>query len=305
MDRAASPDINWGIKKMNWALDVGLPLSLVIIMLSLGLDLEIADFRRVLTRRTAFAIGAIAQIIIVPIIALVITLVFNFPPEIALGFFILSLCPGGVTSNVLAKLAKGDVALSVTLTAVVSLLSVLTVPIATAWAVQFYLGTAAPEISIGKLAIAIFIIITVPIILGIAVRRLSMNIATKVNRLLSPVSIVLFVVIVIAALATNWQIFIDNVGTMGAGLLLMCAILLALGFLFSRLAGLTQRYARTISIETGIQNATTGIFIGGLVMSVDTGLSPLAIPSAVYGILMYSLTFPLLLWLRRGIASDG
>ena len=158
---------------MNWALDVGLPLSLLIIILSLGLDLEVADFRRVLTRRTAFA-----QITMVPIVALTITLVFIFPS-------------------------------------------------------QHY-------------PMALFLIVTVPIILGIIVRCLSMNVATQVNRLLAPVSLVLFVVIVITALATNWQIFIDNVGTMGTGLLLMCAILLMLGLLLSRLAGLSKRDARTI-----------------------------------------------------------
>lgn len=290
---------------MNWALDVGLPLTLAIIMLSLGLDLQFSDFRRVLTRRTAFAIGAISQVILVPLAALLITVVFAFPPVVALGFFLLGLSPGGVTSNVLTKLANGDVALSVTLTAVVSLLSVLTIPIAAAWAVQFYLGVEAPEISIAKLSGALFMIITVPVLLGILVRHFSKNVATGINRVLSPLSVILFILIVIAALGANWQVFIDNVGTMGAGLVLLCGLLLALGFLFARLAQLSNREARTISIETGIQNATTGIILGGLVMSVEGGLSPAAIPSAVYGILMYCLGLPFVIWLRRVPVNDA
>ena len=142
---------------MDILINLGLPLSLAIIMLSLGVGLTFADFGRVLRAPKAFGTGALSQIILLPLVAYVIVRAFGLGPEIAVGFILLSFCPGGVTSNMIARFAKGDVALSVSLTAVISLLSIVTVPILAAWSVVHFMSDAAPDVSVAGLAISVFV----------------------------------------------------------------------------------------------------------------------------------------------------
>ena len=283
---------------MDLLINVGLPLSLAIIMLSLGIGLEIADFRRVLSRRFPFAIGAFCQIILLPVVAFATVKLFGLPPEIAVGFMLLSFCPGGVTSNILSKLAKADVALSVSLTAVISLLSIITVPILAAWSINHFLGEDAPEVSITGLAIAMFLITTLPVAIGVSVRHFATGLANRIEGLLSRVATLLFVMIVVAALAGNWPLFVDNLGTMGAGLITLNISLLLIGLLLARIANLSWNESKTISIETGIQNSTLGITLAALITATESGFSPLALPSAVYGITMYVVSVPFILWFR-------
>ena len=141
---------------MDLLINVGLPISLAIIMLSLGIGLEAADFRRVLSRRYPFAIGALSQVVLLPVTAFAVVKLFALPPAIAVGFMLLSFCPGGVTSNVLSKLARGDVALSVSLTSVTSLLSMVTVPLVMAFAFATFLGDDHPPINIVATALSMF-----------------------------------------------------------------------------------------------------------------------------------------------------
>ncbi|WP_171133516.1 MULTISPECIES: bile acid:sodium symporter family protein [unclassified Ruegeria] len=284
---------------MDLLIGVGLPLSLAIIMLSLGIGLEVADFRRVLQRGHAFAIGAVCQVLLLPIAAFITVTLFALPPEIAVGFMILSLCPGGVTSNILSKLAKADVALSVSLTAVISLLSILTVPILAAWSINHFMGSDAPEVSITGLAVAMFLITTLPVAIGVSLRHFARGFADRVDAPLSKAATVLFVLIVIAALAGNWQLFVENLGIMGAGLITLNIALLLIGLGLARAAKLSWTESKTISIETGIQNSTLGITLAALITGTESGFSPLALPSAVYGITMYVVVLPFLAWFRN------
>ncbi|WP_108859382.1 bile acid:sodium symporter family protein [Ruegeria sp. Alg231-54] len=284
---------------MDLLINVGLPLSLAIIMLSLGVGLEVADFRRVLSRRYPFAIGALCQIVLLPVAAFITVIVFALPPEIAVGFMILSFCPGGVTSNILSKLAKGDVALSVSLTAVISLFSMVTVPFLAAWSVTYFMGDAAPEVSISGLAIAMFLITTLPVALGVTLRRFATDFAKRIEPALSKLATLLFVLIVVAALAGNWQLFVDNLGVMGGGLITLNVALLLIGLGLARAANLSWNESKTVSIETGIQNSTLGITLAALITGTESGFSPLALPSAVYGITMYVVALPFILWFRR------
>ncbi|WP_170558743.1 bile acid:sodium symporter family protein [Ruegeria atlantica] len=283
---------------MDLLINVGLPLSLAIIMLSLGVGLEVADFRRVFSRRYPFAIGALCQVVLLPVAAFVTVTLFALPPEIAVGFMILSFCPGGVTSNILSKLAKGDVALSVSLTAVISLLSMVTVPFLAAWSVNYFMGDAAPEVSITGLAIAMFLITTLPVALGVTLRSFATDFAKRLEPVLSKIATVLFMLIVLAALAGNWQLFVDNLGVMGAGLISLNIALLLIGLGLARAANLTWDESKTVSIETGIQNSTLGITLAALITATESGFSPLALPSAVYGITMYVVALPFILWFR-------
>ncbi|WP_170395575.1 bile acid:sodium symporter family protein [Ruegeria arenilitoris] len=283
---------------MDLLINVGLPLSLAIIMLSLGVGLQVSDFQRVLRRGYPFAIGALSQVVLLPVAAFIIVKLFALPPEIAVGFMLLSFCPGGVTSNILSKLAKADVALSVSLTAVISLLSMITVPVLAAWTIAHFMGEDAPDVSITGLAIAMFLITTLPVAIGVSLRHFAAGFAERIDAPLSKTATVLFVLIVIAALAGNWQLFVDNLGIMGASLITLNVALLAIGLGIARTAKLSWTESKTVSIETGIQNSTLGITLAALITGTDSGFSPLALPSAVYGIMMYVVALPYIAWLR-------
>lgn len=269
-------------------------------MLSLGVGLTVGDFARVLRAPKAFAIGAVAQVILLPIAAFATATAFGLPPELAVGFMLLSFCPGGVTSNMVAKLSRGDVALSVSLTAVISLLSLVTVPALAAWSVVYFMGDTAPPVSVTSLTIAIFLITTLPVAIGVTLRHYAPDLATRIDPILSALATILFIVIVVAALAANWNIFTANLPTLGPALITLNVALLLIGLGLARAAALSWDQAKTISVETGIQNATLGIALAGLIAGQVDGFSAMALPSGVYGITMYLVAVPFVLWFRRG-----
>lgn len=283
---------------METLINVLLPLALAIIMLSLGIGLTAADFARVAARPKAFAIGAVSQVILVPMTAYIITRAFGLPPELAVGMMLLSLSPGGVTSNMISKLARGDVALSVSLTAVVSLLSILTVPVLAAWAVKHFMGTDGPEVSVTSLAIAMFLITTLPVLIGVSIRHFASGFAQRIEPVLSTIATTLFAVIVLAALAGNWSLFVENLATLGPALMALNIILMLIGFGLAAAAGLALQARKTVSIETGIQNATLGITLAAIISGQTDGFSTMALPSAVYGITMYLVAVPFVAWFR-------
>lgn len=283
---------------MGMLIEIGLPVSLAVIMLSLGIGLGAGDFRRVALRGYAFGIGAISQVVLLPLAAFATVTLFGLPGEIAVGFMLLSFCPGGVTSNMISKLAKGDVALSVSLTAVISLLSILTVPVLAAWAVRYFMGEAAPGVSVAGLALAMFLITTLPVLTGVAIRHKAPRLADRVEPPLSAVALVLFVLIVLAALAANWTLFVSNLGSIGTALIVLNVALLLIGLALASLARLTWAERKTIAVETGIQNATLGITLAALISGQSEGFSTMALPSAVYGITMYLVALPFVAWFR-------
>lgn len=283
---------------MDIILTVVLPLSLAFIMFSLGIGLTLDDFRRVLTMPLAVAAGLTAQMLILPVVAFCLLIVMPMPPEIAVGVMILALSPGGVTSNFLTKLAGGAVALSVTLTAVVSLIAVVSVPLLTDFSVRTFMGEAGPDIDVTSLALAMVLITAIPVILGVVVRSLMPTIAKAADKPISILAALLFSLIIIGALAANWQSFIGNIGTLGPLLVALNLILLILGFLLARLLALPRPEAIAISLETGIQNGTLGIAVGTLIVEQAAGMTPFTLPSGVYGITMYLVTLPIIGILR-------
>lgn len=278
-------------------IDVALPLSLAFIMFSLGFGLTFADFGRVLAMPRAALTGMVLQVIAVPLVAFVLLKLVNLPPALAFGVMILAFCPGGVTSNILTKLAGGNVALSITLTAIVSLLSVVTVPILVDWAAGAFLGEAALQINVTGIAISMFAITAVPVLIGLFLRFVAKDFAERTESVISTIAVVLFVVIVIAALATNWQMFIDNIGLLGPLLIGMNALLLILGVLIARGVGLSGGDGLCISVEMGVQNAALGITVAGLVAKTG-GIPEFAVPAALYGVTMYVVTIPGMFVLR-------
>ena len=275
-----------------------LPLSLAVIMLSLGLGLTLGDFARVFTRGQAFLLGALCQIVLLPIVAFGIILTFGITGELAVGIMLLSFCPGGVTTNIVSKLARGDVALSVSLTAVVSLLSIVTVPLMIAWAVGHFMGANAPEVSVTEVAITMFLITALPVGIGMLIRGLAPGFARRIESGFVTLAGVLFVAILGAALAANWGVFITNLATLGPALIALNIIMMLLPLAVAGALGLTWQERKTISIEAGIQNGTLGIAVAPLIAGSAVAIPVMALPSAVYGITMYLVALPMVLWLR-------
>jgi len=279
-------------------ITIFLPLALAVIMFSLGLGLTFDDFRRVVLKPKAFAIGAVAQIVLIPVTAYILAVLFRLPPELAVGMMILAFCPGGVTANLLTKIAGGEVALSISLTGVISLVAVVTVPILVALSANHFLGVDAPSVNVTSLGVSMALITLAPAAIGIAVRHFAGGFALKLDAVVSRIAVVLFVVVVAGALAANWSTFVDNILVLGPALVLLNVLLLLIGFGLARLFSLTQAEGKAIAIETGIQNATLGITVGSLIVEQASALPPFSLPSAVYGITMYVVSIPVVLWLR-------
>ncbi|MEM6277341.1 MAG: bile acid:sodium symporter family protein [Pseudomonadota bacterium] len=282
---------------MELLINVGLPLSLAFIMFSLGVGLTGADFSRVVKAPKAFIIGAIAQIVLLPLVAFGLLHVFALPSALAVGVMILSFSPGGVTTSILTRLAGGTVALSISLTAIISLTTALTLPVMLSITSVYFEGAAAPEINVLSLAVTMFLITTVPVLIGLAFRRFGSNVAQRVEPTLMKIATVLFVVIILAALASAWDIFITNLPTLGPLLVVMNLLLLGIGMGLARGAGLPREDGIAIAIETGVQNGTLGVTVGGLISGATFGSYALA--SGVYGITMYLVTLPVIFLLLR------
>ena len=285
---------------MDSLITIFLPLALAVIMFSLGLGLTVADFARVAARPKAFGIGAAAQLVALPLVAWALAVAFALPGDLAVGLMILSLCPGGVTSNVLTKYGRGDLALSISLTGVISLVAVVSVPFLVRFFSGHFMGVDAPTVNVTSLAVAMFAITTVPVAAGIALRHFGAGLAAAIEPVVEKLALALFVVVVVGALAANWSLFVANLATLGPALVLLNVILLALGLGLARLASLNREEATAIAIETGIQNATLGITVGSLIVEQAAALPPFSLPSGVYGITMYAVSIPFVLWRRRG-----
>ena len=283
---------------MDILISVVLPLGLAFIMFSLGIGLTLADFQRVATHGKAFVIGAACQVVLVPIVAYLVIVAFGLSGEIAVGVMLLSFCPGGVTSNIISRFAKGDVALSVSLTAVVSLLSILTVPVLVAWAVVHFMGDEAPQVSVTSLSIAVFLITTLPVAIGVLLRHLAPQFTERFEPRAMFAASALFAIIVIAAVASNWALFLENLSRLGPALIVLNLLLIVLGMTAAGVAQRAWPERKTISIETGIQNSTVAITLAPIIAGVATTIPAIGLPAAVYGVTMYAVALPFVLWMR-------
>ena len=281
-------------------IEIFLPLSLAFIMFSLGLGLTPADFGRVARMPRAFAIGAVAQVVLLPLVAFGLLQVFALEPALAVGVMILAYAPGGVTSNIITKLAGGAVALSVSLTAVVSLLSVVTVPLLVAFAVGHFMGDAAPEVDVAALGIQMFLLTAVPVGLGVLLRALASDFAVRFEPIAAKIATGLFVVIILGALAANWGVFIENLPVLGPLLIVLNALMLAIGYGLAQAGGLDPAEQVAVAIEAGVQNGSLAIAVGALVAGGEV-LGPFSLAAGVYGITMYFVALPFVLWARRAM----
>ncbi|MBR0556584.1 bile acid:sodium symporter family protein [Ciceribacter sp. L1K23] len=284
-------------------IEIVLPLILIVIMFSLGLELGPRDFAEVALRPKAFALGAFNQMLVVPLAAFVLAMLFSLPPELAVGLMILAASPGGVLSNSATRLAGGNVALSISLTAVISLAATLTLPLVVAFAVGYFRGAEAPALDVTGLGLTVFVLTAAPVGLGVLVRRYFPRFVAKSSAAIARFSMWLFLVTIVAAVIANWQAFADNIGSLWPVLIALNATLLAVGCLTASLARLPARDMTAIAIETGTQNGALGIAVGLAVAATSTGLPDTTLPSVIYSITAWILTMPFVLWRRSRSSS--
>lgn len=273
-----------------------LPLALAIVMLGMGLSLVAEDFKRITRDPKAVAVGTICQLLLLPLIGILITLVVPMQPTIAVGLIVLAVCPGGPSSNLITYLAKGDVALSVTLTALSSIATVFTIPIFTNLALQYFLGqSAAIALPIGQTMLQIFLITLLPTAIGMAIRHQFPDTARRLEKQMSRLAVGLLALIIVLLLVREGSKLPGFLVQVGIGVVLLNLLATLAGFLVGKLFRLPLAQQICIAIEVGIQNGTLAIAItAGLLNNPD-----MAVPAAVYSLLMYITGFGSILYGRQ------
>ena len=280
-------------------IDIFLPASLIFIMLSLGLGLELSDFTNLVRKPRSFFVGLTNQILLLPIVTYIVILVFGITKEVAVGMMILACCPGGVTSNIITKLAKGDTALSISYTAFNSILAIVTLPLIVGFSMKSFMGLEAPDVNILSLGLTMFFITAVPVGIGLLIREKNKYYADKFEPKASKISTILFAIIILGALLSEWDTFINNFVLLGPAIVLLILAMLIIAYKSSKLFKMSDKQSITVAIESAMQNGTVGITVGNLIINPESGLSILSIPSGVYSILMYLICLPFVYWFLK------
>ena len=276
-----------------------LPASLFVIMFGLGLALRTADFTRVLKHPKAALIGLSAQMIALPIISFIVAVFFKLPPELAVGLMIISFAPGGATSNMFTNLAKGDVALSISLTAVASLITPFSLPLFTLLSMNYFMGSGEEfELPLLKTVMQLLVISVVPVIVGMLVLSKWQKIATKLEPIIRVFSVVFLFLIIVAIILKNKANMADFFIQTGLATLTLNIFVLALGYFLAKLFKLSRSQSVSIGYEVGIQNGTLALLVAGTLI----GNSAMMIPAVTYSILMFFTGF-LFGWLVKKQSS--
>lgn len=278
----------------NYLTDIMLPLSLAIIMLGMGLSLTPFDFKRIAIYPKATAIGIINQIIVLPIVGFVLLCIFRIDnPALAVGIMVLAACPGGPTSNLISHISKGDTALSITLTAISSLIAVITIPLIVNFGLAHFMqhGEYVP-LPVLDTIIKLMLITLVPVGIGMLIRAKAVNFAKKMNKPVKVISGILLFAIIFAAILSNKEIIVSSFKDIGPIALSLNAVMLLIGYFSARLLRLKQAQSITISIESGIQNGTLGITIASTLLHNNV----IAISPAIYSVIMFVTAGVIIAW---------
>jgi len=277
---------------MNIITDVVLPIALAFIMFSLGLGLSISDFTRIFLKPKEFLVGFISQLILLPIVALILVYIWPLSPEIAIGVMILAAAPGGATSNILTSFAKGDVALSISLTAVISILSVITIPLILGISLSL-LGTnlLSEGISLIDIALKMFLIVTIPVLIGMLLK----NILSSFENLSKKISTLLFFLVLLGAILAERENVIAYFAEAGLITLVLNIVMMLIAYYLSKsfIPNISQQKA--IIFECGLQNGTLAIVVANVFFDGGAYL----IPAATYSLIMYATALPYIYYLRR------
>ena len=281
---------------MGIVTDIFLPIALAFIMLSLELGLTGTDFLRVIKQPKDFFVGTISQIILLPVIAFALIKVWAISPELAVGVMIIAAAPGGVTSNILTSFARGDVALSISLTAIISLLSVITIPFIIFTSLNLLgLENISTNVSLIKMALSMFLIVTVPVIIGMLFRKFFSNAAIKFEVISKKISAVLFVIVLIGAILAERENVISYFAQAGLITLVLNIVMMLVAFYVAQIMGTGIAQKKCIAIECGLQNGTLAIFVATSLF----GGGAYVIPAATYSLIMFATSLIFVFFLRK------
>ena len=286
------------IAHMNIVTDVILPLALAFIMFVLGLGLTGSDFLRVVKQPRDFFVGAFSQIILLPIIAFILVKIWPIAPELAIGVMIIAAAPGGVTSNLLTSFAKGDVALSISLTAIISLLCVITIPFIVLTSVGLLSDSSiTQDISLFSMSRDMFLIVTVPVILGMLIRSFASGVALKFEPIAKKISIVLFVLVLLGAIAAERENVISYFAQAGLITFVLNVVMMVVGYYVAKLLASGMKQKKCITIECGLQNGTLAIFVATSIF----GGGMYVIPAATYSLIMFATSLIFVYLVRKTV----
>jgi bile acid:Na+ symporter, BASS family len=275
------------------------PIGLMLIMFSMGLTLQLSDFRLVLAHpRTVFG-GLCGQLLLMPLLAFLTGWVLRLPPQYALGLFILGICPAGTTSNALTFVGRGNVALAVVLTALSSLITVLTIPILLRWAVTHFNYGTGQVLSLSTTMLQLIRVTIFPIALGMLLRRLTPAFSSRASKRLRPVALVILIAVIAFAIGTSAEMVVDHLRTAGPAIVLLNLAAMGVGLGIARLIGAGDADAMTLAIEVGVHNVTLATF---LTLTVLHNL-PLAVTQNIYGVVMVITAMTLIRWFRSRLVA--
>ena len=273
------------------------PVALALIMLALGASLTVKDFTRVAQNPKEFFVGLICQLVLLPIIAYLLIIILKTPIELALGVMLIAAAPGGVTSNVLTKFADGDVALSISLTAITSLISIVSVPYVVFLSIEIFdINYVSGDVSMLGISLKMFFVVTVPVIIGMIIRKLANNFIENNMKLIQRISIALFIIVFVAIYIEEWDSIIMFLTTAGTIALILNITMMIVGFYIAKFfaSGIAQR--RCISLECGLQNGTLAVFVGTQLFGTNMTYM---VPTAAYALIMMTTSVIFVLILRK------
>ena len=273
------------------------PIALALIMLGLGASLTVKDFTRVIQNPKEFFVGLICQLVLLPIIAFFLIMILKTPIELALGVMLIAAAPGGVTSNILTKFADGDVALSISLTAITSLISIVSVPYVVFLSIEiFNIDNISSDISMLGISLKMFFVVTIPVLIGMIIRKLANDFIENNMKIIQRLSIGLFIIIFIAIYVEEWESIIMFLNSAGTIALILNVTMMVVGFYVAKFfaSGTAQR--RCISLECGLQNGTLAVFVGTQLFGNEMSY---IIPTAAYALIMMATSVIFVLILRK------
>ena len=275
------------------------PIILALIMLGLGLGLKIDDFTRILKTPKDFFVGFFSQLIILPLVAYLLIIILKVPPETAIGVMIIAAAPGGVTSNILTKFANGDVALSISLTAVISLISIITVPLIIFTSADLFgITNISQNISMIGIALKMFLVVTVPVILGMIIRKFAENFVNSKIQIFEKLNIILFVIFFIAAFYEERESFIDFLIQAGFITFILNITMMIVAYYLGKTFASGIKQQKCIALECGLQNGTLAIFVSTQIFGTDIVYIT---PTAAYALIMYITGFIFVFLLKNKV----
>ena len=276
------------------------PIALALMMLGLGTSLTINDFTRVIKNPKDFIVGLICQLILLPVIAFVLIKLLNTPAELAVGVMIIAAAPGGVTSNIYTKFANGDVALSISLTAIISLISIITVPLIVFKSAEILeVSFMSKNISMIGISIKMFFVVTVPVIIGMVIRRFFNDYIVLKSSLITKISVILFALVLFAVYASEWDKIIPFIISAGLITTILNITMMFVGYYIAKMFATGIAQQRCIALECGLQNGTLAVFIATQLGSEVGVLSPLIVPTAAYGLVMFETSLAFLFIVKK------